>query len=342
MINCRFVCLLTLLAGFVFVFPLAAESPQAKTEKFGNLPLVFEPNYGQTDSSVRFLSRGDRYGLFLTETEAVMSLSGPTPVMLRMELEGQNPHPRISGSGAQPGTSQYFKGTDPSKWQRSVPHFLKVDYQDIYPGIDLTYYGNQRQLEYDFTVGPHANPKAIELKFSGTDRIEIGDQGDLILHTKAGEIRHQHPRIYQSRDGREVPVDGEFVLLDSGRVGFDIGNYDEGLPLVIDPKFIYSTYFGGVGPNGDIGIDLKVDAFGTTYVTGYTSSKDFFATNLAPASPGGGTLDAFVMRVDATGSTVLSAMYFGGSLEDEGHRIALDDLGTSTLPGIPLRRIFRL
>ena len=153
----RFVCLLTLLAGFLFVRPLAAESPLAATEKFGNTPLVFEPNYGQTDASVKFISRGDRFGLFLTETEAVVSLGGRSPALVRMQLTGQSPHPQILGSGLQPGTSQYFKGSVAAKWQESVPHFLKVDYKDVYPGIDLTYYGNQRQLEYDFTVGPHAS-----------------------------------------------------------------------------------------------------------------------------------------------------------------------------------------
>ena len=320
------------LIGFILVFPLAAETPRSGIEKFGNTPLVFEPNYGQVDSSVRFLSRGDRFGFFLTDTESIVSLAGSTPAVVRMQLVGQNPHPRISGSGIQAGASHYFKGTDASKWQASVPHFLKVDYPQVYPGIDLTYYGNQRQLEYDFTVAPHVNPKVIELKFTGVDQIEIGDTGDLILHTPAGEIRHQHPRVYQHRNGIEEEVEGQFVLLGSGKVGFKIGEYDSGLPLVIDPKFIYSTYFGGDGLDGDIGIDLKVDAAGTTFVTGYTSSMDFFNTNLSPTAPGG-KLDAFVMKVDPTGSTILSAMYFGGSLDDEGHRITLDSSGSVYVTG---------
>jgi hypothetical protein len=320
------------LVGLALVLPLAAEAPRSGIEKFGNTPLVFEPNYGQVDSSVRFLSRGDRFGFFLTDTESIVSLAGSTPALVRMQLVGQNPHPRISGSGVQPGVSHYFKGTDPSKWQQSVPHFLKVDYQDVYPGINLTYYGNQRQLEYDFTVSPHVDPKAIELKFAGVDQIEIGEQGDLVLHTSAGEIRHQHPRVYQNRYGVQAAIDGQFVLLGSDKVGFKIGNYDSGLPLIIDPKFIYSTYFGGDGPDGDIGIDLKVDAAGTAFVTGYTSSMDFFNTNLSPTAPGG-RLDAYVMKVDPTGSTVLSAMYFGGSLDDEGHRIAMDNSGSLYITG---------
>jgi len=321
------------LAGFALVMPLAAEAPGSGIEKFGNTPLVFEPNYGQVDSSVRFLSRGDRFGFFLTDTEAIVSLSGSTPALLRMQLVGQNPHPQISGSGTQPGASHYFKGSDAAKWQQSVPHFLKVDYREVYPGIDLTYYGNQRQLEYDFTVRPHANPKAIELKFSGADQIEIGSEGDLILHTTAGEIRHQRPRVFQDRSGIEEAIEGQFVLLGSGRVGFKIGKYDSALPLIIDPKFVYSTYFGGAGPNGDVGIDIKVDAIGTTYVTGYTSSMDFFSTNLSPTAPGGGNLDGFVMKLDSTGTNILSAMYFGGSQDDEGHRIVLDQSGLVYITG---------
>jgi hypothetical protein len=321
------------LVAFLWAAPLAAETPKSGIEKFGTTPLVFEPNHGQADSSVRFLSRGDRYGLFLTETEAIVSLSGATPALIRMQLEGQNPHPRIYGSGTQSGASHYFKGTDASKWQGSVPHFLKVDYQEVYPGIDLTYYGNQRQLEYDFTVRPHASPDTIKLKFSGVDRIEIGVEGDLILHTVAGDFRHERPRVFQHRNGVEESVEGQFVLLGSGRVGFKIGKYDSDLPLVIDPKFVYSTYFGGIGANGDIGYDLKVDALGTTYVTGYTSSMDFFNTNLSTTAPGGGNLDGFVMKVDPSGTTVLSAVYFGGSADDEGHRIALDNAGSVYVTG---------
>ena len=321
------------LVAFVWVTSLAAETPKSSIEKFGNTPLVFEPNYGQADPSVRFLSRGDRYGLFLTDTEAIVSLTGATPALVRMQLEGQNPHPRISGSGTQPGASHYFKGSDSSKWQGSVPHFLKVDYQEVYPGIDLTYYGNQRQLEYDFTVRPHASPKSIKLKFSGVEQIEIGAEGDLILHTVAGDIRQERPRIFQHRNGVEEAVEGRFVLLGSEKVGFEIDRYDSSLPLIIDPKFVYSTYFGGIGINGDVGYDVKVDALGTTYVTGYTSSMDFFGTNLSPTAPGGGNLDGFVMKVDSTGSTVLSAVFFGGSAEDEGHRIALDNAGAVYVTG---------
>jgi hypothetical protein len=138
--------------------------------------------------------------------------------------------------------------------------------------------------------------------------------------------------MYQHRNGVEEVVEGQFVLLGSNKVGFKIGKYDSDLPLIIDPKFVYSTYFGGDGPDGDIGIDLKVDAAGTTFVTGYTSSMDFFNTNLSPTAPGG-RLDAFVMKVDSTGQTILSAMYFGGSLDDEGHRITLDNSGSVYITG---------
>lgn len=323
---------LAVVTGLLLSMPLAAETSATGDLKFGNLPLVFEPNRGQTAAPVRFVSRGNRYSLFLTETEALISLSGEKPAAVRMQLVGQNPHPQIAGGNPQPGTSQYIKGSAASQWHGEVPHYLKVDYRSVYPGIDLTYYGNQRQLEYDFTVAPHANPKKIQLKFTGAERIEINAAGDLVLHTAAGDLRHERPYVYQMRDGRPQAVAGAFALLNDGVVGFRIGKYDESSPLIIDPKFLYATYFGGAGNNGDIGIDLKVDALGTTYVTGYTSSMDFFATNLSSSSAGG-NLDAYVMKVNAAGTTVLSAMYFGGAGDDEGHRIALDDLGNIYITG---------
>lgn len=331
------------LVCFVCVMPLVAETPAevptAKVEKFGATPLAFEPNLGQTDPSVRFLSRGDRYGLFLTDTEAIMSLSGATPAVVRMSLVGQNAHPSISGASPQPGMSHYVMGSDASKWQDAVPHFQRVEYKDVYPGIGLSYYGNQRQLEYDFTVAPHANPRVIELAFSGADKISIGDQGDLILHTAAGDIRHERPRMYQQRNGAEIPVAGEFTLLDAGKVGFAVGTYDVSLPLVIDPKFVYSTIFGGEGKNGDTAYDIKVDATGTTYVTGYTSSVNFFNTNLSTA-PAGGSLDAFLLKLDPTGTVILSALYFGGTADDEGHRIALDSAGNIYIAGYTTSKDF--
>jgi hypothetical protein len=142
---------------------------------YGQIPLSFEANQGQTDPQVNFLARGSGYALFLTPTEAVLSLQKD---VLRMQLVGANANPRVAGVDPQATTSNYFVGNDPSYWRTNVANYGKVEYQAVYPGIDLVYYGNQRQLEYDFVVGPGANPGVIQLSFQGAQNLTLDAQGD--------------------------------------------------------------------------------------------------------------------------------------------------------------------
>src|SRR5436309_1968303 len=174
-------------------------------EAYGKLPLSFEANKGQTDEQVKFLSRGRGYSLFLTETEAVLALRQGSKSsfthdseererlkgqVLRMKFKGANPSPRVSGLEPLPGVVNYFIGNDPKKWRSNIPTYRKVQYKNVYPGIDLVYYGsNQRQLEYDLVVAPGANPNRIVLGFQGADRLEVNDRGDLVLHAGSGAIR---------------------------------------------------------------------------------------------------------------------------------------------------------
>ena len=157
---------------------------------YGILPLSFEQNRGQTDTRVKFLSRGNCYTLFLESTEAVLSLKkrgtkGDPGAPLHMKLVGANPDPAVTGLEELPGKSNYFIGNDPAKWRTNVPTYARVKYQNVYPGVDLVYYGSQRQLEYDFLVAPGADPKAIQLDLQGADKVEIDAQGDLVLGTGA-------------------------------------------------------------------------------------------------------------------------------------------------------------
>src|SRR2546427_8518110 len=132
-----------------FALPVVAAADARVSESYGRLPLQFEQNQGQTDKSVRFLARGPGYGLYLTGNEAVLALGKPTPLALRMRLVGAAPAPRVIGLDELPGKANYFTGSDPAKWRTNVPTYAKVRYEQVYPGIDLVYYGNQRQLEYD-------------------------------------------------------------------------------------------------------------------------------------------------------------------------------------------------
>ena len=254
---------------------------------YGNLPLSFEPNEGQTNSQVEFLSRGRGYKLFLTTTETVLSLrrhaapkanrgedsEDTSGAVLRMKLVGANPSPRITGLEELPGKSHYFIGNDPAKWRTDVPTYAKVKYEDVYPRVDLVYYGNQGQLEYDLIVAPGSDPKAIYLAFGGGNELEIDAQGDLALHAGDGQVRLQKPLVYQETDGIRQKISEAFVLNARRQVGFEVGPYDADKPLIIDPVLSYSTYLGGTAI--DRGFGIAVDGAGNAYVTGGTSSINF-------------------------------------------------------------------
>src|SRR2546426_8563411 len=346
------------LAGSAPTIKPVKETPIAVSETYGRLPLHFEANLGQTRQDVRFLARGAGYSLYLTAGEAVLVLTKPnpdakrelrstperrgtqargTPVVVRMSLVGAAPKPPVSGLDELPGKANYLIGKDPAKWRTNVPTYAKVHYRAVYPGIDLVYYGNQRQLEYDFVVAPGADPERIVLGFEGAERLEINAEGELVLHAAGGAIRQRVPVIYQEIEGVRTEIEGHYVLKAAQRVGFQVAAYDQGRPLVIDPTFVYSTYLGGSGFDGGNGI--AVDAAGAAYVTGNTSSADFTAGCTAPSctvldgSLGGGGEDAFVTKIDPTGSKLLYSTYLGGSGSDGGVGIAVDAAGAAYVTG---------
>ena len=321
----------------------AANKPQV-VENYGKLPLSFEANRGQTDNRVDFLSRGSGYTLFLIPTEAVLALRKPAAsevgkvesngdteeAVLRMKLVGANPSPRVSGLEELPGRSNYFIGNDPAKWRTNVPHYAKVQYKDVYPGVNLVYYGNQRQLEYDLIVAPGANPEAIQLAFEGEDKLEIDAQGDLVLHTGGEEVRLHKPLVYQEVEGVRREIAGSYVLNGGRQVGFQVAAYDAGKPLIIDPVLSYSTYLGGRGD--DSGWGIAVDASANAYVTGSTGSADFPTASPFQAALGRGT-DAFLTKLNAAGTALVYSTYLGGSGQDSGTGIALDAAGNAYVTG---------
>src|SRR5262249_53111462 len=163
---------------------------------------------------------------------------------LRLGLVGANPAASVSGLDQLPGVSNYFIGNDPGKWLRDIPTYSRVEYQNVYPGINLVYYGNQGQLEYDFVLGPGANPGGIRLSVQGTLGVGPDAAGDLRLHTAGGDVVEHAPVVYQDVGGKRQSVAGRFVLQGNGQVGFRVGAYDHRVALVIDPVLAYSTYLG--------------------------------------------------------------------------------------------------
>lgn len=304
------------------------------------MPIRFEANDGQTDSKVKFLSRGGGYGLFLTQSEAVLTLrresardGADAQSTVRMKLIGADPTPQMEGLDKLPGGSNYIIGRDASRWRRNVESFAKVRYRSVYSGIDLIYYGNQRQLEYDFMVAPGADPDVIRLGFDVVDQVNIDAQGDLVLKTANGEIRQRKPVAYQEVGGVRREVASRYALKDKREVGFELGEYDRARPLVIDPVIAYSTYLGGSGM--EIGNAIAVDAAGNAYVTGLTFSTDFPTSNPLQPSPGGNSDigDVFVAKLNPEGSELVYSTYLGGIGLDYGHDIAVDGDGNAYVTG---------
>jgi hypothetical protein len=360
------------------------ESVTSPFRAYTNLPQYFEVNQGQTDPRVKFLSRGHGYSLFLTENEAVLALQqgkskgknqktkirnedSPrepassevgSPTVLRMRLLGSNPAPRVLALEELPGKSNYYIGNDPQKWRTNVANYAKVKYRDVYPGVDLVYYGNQRRLENDFVVAPGADPGVIRLGISGTTRAarpRIDTDGDLVVKTRGGDVRFHKPVVYQMQspvakgqgsdafdDGRATTdnpqpttqnrkyLDGRFVLAARNEIRFKVGRYDTRRQLIIDPMLTYSTYLGG--NSLDSGNGIAVDSAGSAYVTGETASTTFPTTPGAYRTSNAGASDVFVTKFDPTGTLVYST-YIGGTLAERGTGIAVDSDGNAYITG---------
>lgn len=329
--------------------PAAESAPDAVAQKtYGNLPIAFEPNRGQTDAEVDFLARGSGYSFFTTSKGLVMSLTKPVAkggseeapaqpesAVVTMDLVGSTPSASVAGSAKLPGKVNHLVGNDRSAWRTGIPTFGKVSYESVYPGVDLLYHGAKGALEYDFIVKPGADPGVISLAFGGTQSLKIADDGDLVLSTSAGDLRQTKPRLYQEgAAGRQEEVPGRFVLRPGNQVGFEVGAYDAARPLVIDPVLDYSTFLGGSA--NDFGWGIAVDRAGKTHLGGETSSAVFPRGNDAPPGvtkpPGRGT-DAFVLRMDAEGDALEFVTFLGGSREDSGQDLALDSSGNAYLTG---------
>jgi hypothetical protein len=313
----------------------AAVPPPAKAilrQRLMELPLSFEANEGQAERAVKFLSRGPGYAVFLTESEAVVALRDRRHrAPLRIRTVGGRPR-ALSGLDPLTGTSNYFVGSDPRRWHTGIRTYARVEYRDVYPGVSLVYYGNQRRLEYDFVVSPGVDPKAILLAFEGADRLAIDARGDLVLTVEGGEIRMERPVVYEESGRGRDAVAGRYVLRGPAQVGFEVGPYDDRKRLVIDPVLAYSTYLGGSAI--DQAAAIAVDSAGNAYVTGSTTSLDFPVSAGAPDSSFNGFEDAFVTKLDPTGTTLIYSTYLGGSTNgDDGRAIAVDGSGAAYVTG---------
>jgi hypothetical protein len=325
----------------VLVFALALGSmcsgaaPSAALPRSTNLtiPGFFEENKGQTDGRAKFLSRRAGYSVFVTREGLVLSLapsSGKKHAALRMTVSGANPDAKIEGEAPLPGRSNYLRGGGNLS---DIRQYERVRVRDVRPGIDLVFYGDSRELEYDLVLKPGSEPKALKVRFEGQDKLALDGSGDIVLKTAAGDLRQRKPRVWQEVDGKRSPVEASYLLARSGEVRLKLGRFDTTRPLVVDPVISYSSYFpykiNGIaaGPNGEL------------YATGYVEDDTF------PVTPGAydntlGFADAFVLKINSAGSALVYATYLGGSGWDEGRSIAVNPLGQAYVSGNTVSRDF--
>jgi photosystem II stability/assembly factor-like uncharacterized protein len=308
-------------------------APRRRAVAYGQIPLHFEPNQGQADRSARFITVGSGYAIALAPGESILKLAssqGEPGFELRTTLVGATVEARLEGRDPLSGRSNYFIGNDPKRWQTRIPHYGRVACEGVYPGIDVVYYGNQRQIEHDFVVAPGADPTRIRLDIAGATSVRIDDGGDLVLTAAGREVVQRAPVLYQEAGQGRQAVRGRYVLRGRHEVGFEVGDYDRTRPLVIDPVLVFSTYVGGNAY--DWGHGIVVDSTGAAYVVGTTLSTDFRLVSPVEPLPTQ-EWNVFVAKLDPTGTSFVYSTLLGGSGGSNGAGIAVDSNGSAYVTG---------
>jgi uncharacterized protein (TIGR03437 family) len=347
----------------------AAPAANRTQAKLMSVPLSFEPNQGQLASTVQFVTRGTGYALFLTQGKVVLNLERQQAASaaatrqapqaasvdtVRLSLIGANSQANAVGLNRQPGVVSYFIGNDPKNWRAGIPTYGKVEYPQVYPGVDLVFYGNQRQLEYDFVVSPGADPSRIAWRIDGA-RASVDAEGNLVLSAANGPASFKKPVLYQMDGDQKINVEGSFAVA-GNQVRFQLGSYDHSRALIVDPVLSYASYLAG-SANDQIGLStgpgiaqmgvsqgLAVDSAGSVYVAGYTYSLDFPTKNpyesAPPAKQFGGVNvapgewpSAFVTKFSPDGSSLVYSTYLGGNNYDYIYAIAVDSSGSAYMTG---------
>ena len=317
----------------------AADTP-ARRVTVATLPLRFEANLGQFRDDVRFVARDRGMTLFLSDDAATIALrdqrarSGGATLSMRVVGAAAR---RPSGVGPLPTRTSYFVGGDPAKWRAGVPSFRRARYTSVLPGVDVEYHGDGGRLEFDFVVAAGASLADLSLQIDGADGLAIANDGSLEVRTQSGLVTQPAPRAYQDAGGEQHDVAVSYELLSANRIGFHAAQRDESAALVIDPVLAYSTYVGGSLLDDATG--AAADGTGNAYIAGYTASTDFPTRNPLQASSGGGANDAFVAKIDPTGSLVY-ATYLGGADDDGAQAIAVDGAGNAYVTGYTLSTNF--
>ncbi len=376
---------------FVVMATVGGLGAATSTSRFDKLPISFEPNRGQADPEAQFVARGAGYYLTLGRSGSrILLRNNCASADVHMGLTGANRRADVIGDRALPGHSSYFHGNDSSKWITNLPNYGQVTARGVYPGIDMVYYGNQAQLEYDFVVAPQADPTRIRIHFDGVKSLTAAPSGDLILNTAAGDLLEHKPVVYQNIAGTRRMIEAGFHITGAHDITFKLGKYDRSQPLVIDPVLVYSSFLGGRdldavnsvaadssgnmyltgttfstpkgdadvmirkisadgsaflyiadlgGADNDYGNGIAVDVNGFAAVAGRTASLDFPVVS-AFQSKNYGVNNAYILRLDPAGTTLIFSTYLGGNDDDRAYAVALDRQGSVYLTGVSFSNDF--
>ena len=290
---------------------------------YDKLPLFFIPNEGQTDQAVRYYARGAGYGFFFTQKGAMLSFADGEGGghALALDFLGADPRATLEAQMRLSGQVNYLQGDDPAQWRQELATHAELLYGGLWPGIDMAVRGEGGNLKYEFHLKPGSSVDDVRLGYRGAEGLSVGPGGDLLVRTSLGVLKDAAPVSYQLIGGKRVPVKSRYVLTGDGGYGFAVGAYDPRYPLVIDPGLDYSTFLGGT--SNETGLDIAVDGSGRAYVTGRTTSLDYPTTRGAFDRTFNGDFDAFVTKLNATGSALVYSTFLGGTDTDEGTGIAV-------------------
>jgi hypothetical protein len=326
-----------LIATLFFYLQTSFQAQQPTTNlaaRLKSLPVSFEKNHGQVDSQVQFLARAGEGTIYFTPGEAVLTLhSGsaknqPAISVLRLKWIDANPHLHMVSEHPLPGKINYLIGRDPAQWHIGVPTFARLRYRDLFPGVDAIFYGHEGGIEYDLVLAPGADPTKISFALEGATSIRLANSGDLLLTLRDAEVRQRKPMVYQEINGVRRFLPARYLIHRDKTVGFEVAGFDHNLPLVIDPRLVYSTYIGSNTP--DSVNSVAVDQFGQAYITGSTV---FGFPTKNPAQGNQLGTDAFVTKFSSTGGSLVYSTILGGSSSDTGNAIAIDRFGSAYVAG---------
>jgi RHS repeat-associated protein len=307
----------------------------------GKLPLAFEQNVGQTDSSVQYLARGQGYSAFLTSGEIALTLdkvragaaergedaSSNYRDVVKVQFANANSNVTFSGGDELQGRSNYFlPGVDPVQ-ASDVTQYGSVVAHNVWNGIDIRFQGSGQNLRFDIQAQAGADLSQVELHYAGPDSVSVDQQGCVVLHTPGGDVYQQAPTLYQTGDdGQQQPVSGAYVMRDDGNIGFSVGNYDSTKELVLDPTLSFATYLGGA--SNDYAYAVTTDLNNNLIIAGSTLSSAYPTTSDAINSSLSGTRDVFISKLNAAGDTLLFSTYIGGNeTGDEQANAVTTDVG---------------